>query len=119
VKAGRLFCQHLCLREAHDDLIRRLGIHTSVLSGQRNPFNLGHESLSVDSLGTLFLALIRALTERTIAFLTEESRELLPWVFLGLHIVGFWVGNKLVPELGHLLLPSLSFVSRTLEVHVV
>ena len=73
----------------------------------------------MDSLGTLFLALIRALAERSIAFLTEESRELLPWVFLGPHIVGFWVGNKLVPELGHLFLPSLSFVSRTLEVHVV
>ena len=98
-------------------------VHTSVLIGGRNPGNLCHKTLSVGCLGAITLDFIRVLAEGTIAFLAEESRESLPWVFLRRFIVLVRVccigGHELIPQFSHLLLTCLSLVSRAFEVHVV
>ena len=98
-------------------------VHTSVPIGCRDPGNFCHKTLSMGRLGTILLDLIRVLAEGTIAFLAEESRESLPWVFLRRLIVLVRIcsigGHELIPQFGHLLLTCLSLVSRTLEVHVV
>jgi len=62
-------------------------IHPRVLSGSRNPGNLGHKSLGMGSLSALWRDLIRALAERAIGFLFEELRELGPGERLGLYII--------------------------------
>ncbi len=109
--------QVVSLGESHEDLIRASLVDARVaVALDRDPLNLGDDSLSVSCLFSVPSESVRNLTKGLDSDITEKFREIFPHERSNIVVLSVLIGSDLRPELFHLSFLAFGLVVIRLEV---